>query len=390
MREVESSPIIAVYTQRYLNRSMTFVYRQLLSVINEFDPIVLTSNKINNIEFFPFDRIFSKKISKLGIIYRVYKKSIGHFTAISPSQRKYFYDIIRRNNVKLVHAHFGPSAIEILPVAKRLNIPLLVTFHGYDASSILEKKKYLNDLIEVFNYSSIVTVSNYMARKIQSLYFKELNCHIIYYGIDLSKFPFVERKPLVQKFKDREEILCLQISNFVEKKGHQFTIEAFSRLLKKYNRCRLILGGEGILLDKIKILTSKLGINDRVQFIGKVDPEDVYTYMKNADVFLHHSITASNGDQEGIPNVLMEAMATGLPVISTYHAGIPELVQDGINGFLVHEKDIEEYVGAMQRAWRSDSEISYRAYRKVQKEFNIEIQSKKLIDLYKKIIGYNA
>ena len=387
MVETMSKPVLAIYTQRYLNNSMTFVYRQILSATRDFDPVVLTSNKVNNLKMFPFEKLYSKKITPVGRFYRIFKKSIGHFATLSPKQEKYFFEIINSHGVKLVHAHFGPSAIEILPVVKKLNIPLLVTFHGYDASSLLNKKRYLRDLNGVLEYASIITVSDYMSDKLKSLKPKQKNLYRLYYGIDLEKFPFVERKPLIRKFNDGEEIICLQISNFTEKKGHQYTVRAFSELLKKYSRCKLILGGTGELLGQIKSLTSKLGIEDKVQFVGKVNPGDVFMYMKKSDLFFHHSITASDGDQEGIPNVIMEAMATGLPVISTYHAGIPELIQDGVDGFLVKEKDISGYAASMIRALSSDQNISYNALKKVKKEFNLELQSKKLFEIYTKILN---
>ena len=386
MQEVNSRPVIAIYTQRYLNKSMTFVYRQLLSVSQEFEAIVLTSNEINNRDIFPFEKIFSKSITPLGRLFRVYKKLTGHFAILSPMQKKYFYNILKKNNVKLVHAHFGPSAIEIYPVAKRLNVPLIVSFYGYDASQLLSNKKYLNDLKKIFEYALILAMSNYMFEKLKMLNPKRENIYKLYLGIDLSKFPLIERKPLVKKYHDGEEIICLQISNFVEKKGHKYTIKAFSELLKEYNRCKLILGGAGKMLSEIKILTSKLGISDKVEFINNVNPEDLFTFMKKADLFFHHSVTSSKGDQEGIPTVITEAMATGLPVISTYHAGIPELIQDGVNGFLVKEKDIDGYINIMIKALSTDQEISHNAFNKVKLEFNLELQSKKLVELYKKIM----
>ncbi len=109
--------------------------------------------------------------------------------------------------------------------------------------------------------------------------------------------------------------------------------------------------------------------------------------MKQADIFVHHSITASNGDQEGIPNVIMEAMATGLPIISTYHAGIPELITDEFNGYLVEEKDSEEYAKKIRKLLTEDiSFIPLNARKTIEEKFNLKKQQIKLNSIYEELL----
>jgi glycosyltransferase involved in cell wall biosynthesis len=383
---IDNKPVVAVYTQRYLNPTMTFVYRQIKSVMNEFNPIILTPNRIQNLSLFPYENIYSKRKNISGILYRRFKKATGGFAVLSKQQNEYFKNILIENQAGIIHAHFGPSGIEIEPLARRLNIPLLTSFHGYDASSLLNNPRYISDLKVLFKYAEIIAVSNYMAGKLISVGANPDRLNVVYYGIDVEKFPFISRISIAKKIEQNNTIKFLQISNFAEKKGHKYTILAFAELLKNYNYCKLTLTGSGEKLDDSKKLCSELGISKNVYFPGILTPDKVNDAFKEADIFLHHSITAQSGDQEGIPNVIMEAMSTGLPVISTYHAGIPELISDGVNGFLVKEKDINGYVKTMEKALDSSDELIRNARQTIVQNFNIDNQTKKLCELYRKFL----
>jgi glycosyltransferase involved in cell wall biosynthesis len=188
-------------------------------------------------------------------------------------------------------------------------------------------------------------VSKYMCEKIESsLQFEIKKWYLLYYGTDCL---FFKRNNTVTN----ESSIFLQISSFAEKKGHIFSVQAFKRFLAKSQcpNCTLILAGEGPEKDNVMKVVKDLNLKDRVFFPGLVDRYEAKQLMQNANFFVHHSITSVIGDTEGIPNAIMEAMAMELPVISTYHAGIPELVEDGVNGLLVQEKDVEAYAEAMEK-----------------------------------------
>ena len=211
---------VAFYLQRFLYPSMTFVYRQLTGMQDVYNVIALTSNKRTSSDIFPFSPVYEKIKTPGESLMRFLKKKAGRFALLSNSQKKYFSRIIKENSVKLIHAHFGPSGIEILPVAKYLQLPLLVSFHGYDASSLLRNKSYISDLAGVINYSNIIAVSNYMKEQLVNIGADSQKISVIYYGIPVND-NLIERKSMIRKLDENERIKFLQISNFEEKKGHK-------------------------------------------------------------------------------------------------------------------------------------------------------------------------
>lgn len=379
-------PKVGIFTQRFSYPVNTFIHRQINGVRSDYETILLTSTKciINGPS--PEYQIFEKEKTSYGRLYRVYKKYTGSFSILSQKQIDFFKNILLENNIKLIHAHYGPSGIEIVPLAKEIKLPLIVSFHGYDASFLLEDEKYHRQLQEVFDYGNLIAVSKYMANKLISAGANPGKLSVIYYGVPVED-KFVIRKPVNEKIKNDEEITLLQISGFEEKKGHFYTLNAFRELLKHYQNCKLMLGGKGSLLNDIKNLCKELNLQDKVFFLGAIEPEEVFEVMKKADMFLHHSVTAKSGDKEGIPNVIMEAMATGLPVVSTYHSGIPELIEDGIDGYLVEEKNVPQYVEKIKQALESGESLSSNARAKILDKFNLEKQNRKIIELYDQILG---
>jgi glycosyltransferase involved in cell wall biosynthesis len=212
---------------------------------------------------------------------------------------------------------------------------------------------------------------------------EKTNAH--YIGVPLEKFTFQQRETLSNKIKNNESITFLQVSNFVEKKGHRYTIEAFSNIIQDYPNCKLVLAGDGLLRPKIEKLVKVKKIQDKVIFLGRVTTNEVIPLMHDADIFLHHSVTASDGSQEGIPTVLMEAMGTGLPVFSTYHTGIPELIEDEKTGYLSPEKDVRHYTQKILKFLTGRYHPGRNASNAVHKRFNIAIQNQRLKQIYKEI-----
>jgi len=373
---------------------MTFIHRQLKSAKKKYDPLVICSDRLENRDKFPFEHIFLRRRNFIRIKKsRYYNKIFGSHALlsinprISSQQFKYFSEILHKNDVKLIHAHFGPSGLEIVNLAKMSRIPLLVTFHGYDASLLLNAKKYIKNLKKIFDYAYIVAVSENMKKDLVKFGADEEKVSVVRCGIPVNRFNYVERVSLSDKFSNNELITFLQVSNFAEVKGHEYTIRAFKEFLREYSNARLILAGDGVTKVSVKNLCTKLGIISKVDFPGVVDENTVIKLMKHADVFVQHSVTLKNGIKEGLPTVIMEAMSTGLPVISTYHSAIPEIIDNGSNGFLVKEREVSSYTGAMFNLKNVTHEIGFKANKKVMEDFNLDIETQKLFGIYDRLIS---
>jgi colanic acid/amylovoran biosynthesis glycosyltransferase len=382
--------VVAIYAPNFLSRSMTFVYRQLLGISDEFRPIVLTERRDNE-ALFPYNDILVVGYSPLERFCAAsVRRLLGCRLPMSTGRRRaYEIDLVSKN-AELIHAHFGPSGVEALRLARSRGLPLLVTFHGNDASSALRRSCYRWQLKQVFDYAYVIAVSQEMKDRLVRLGASPERTFVHYIGVPLKDFRQLPRRSLGDKAANGERLTLLQVANFVEKKGHEYTLRAFKQFLAEYKNAKLILAGDGPLLQPMRRLCSKLGIDEDVECVGPVARKQVIELMDGADLFLHHSVTARNGSQEGIPTVLMEAMATGLVVISTRHAGIPELVKDRYNGYLVAERDVAGYVRTLKNALTASDDIPRRAYETVAKNFNLEVQNEKLKSVYGKVIEEHA
>lgn len=385
-----AKPTVAVYNAKYLPVSCTFIYRQLQSVREVFDPVFLT-REVDNVDIFPFNNIkvlkenlLSKWLGKLKRNLRMFRVPYGmDFYSL---QR--YKSVVIEKKIQLIHAHFGYNGMFMLPLAKRLNLPLLVTFHGNDASRLLKQKKYVKGLHDLFSYAHVIVVSEYMRERLLDYGLLPSKSSMIRCGIPLDLYAYHHRKPIASKMRDGDLIECLQLSNFVEKKGHRYTLEAFSRVLSCHKNLRLVLAGDGPLRKEMEQLCGQLDISSSVQFVGRIPFHEGSRLMQKADIFLHHSVTAKDGDCEGIPTVIMEAMASGLTVISSRHAGIPEIINHGGTGYLAGERDIKEYSHIWKAALHSEQPVGQRARKFVDRHLNGDIQGSLISDLYMDLCGH--
>ncbi len=254
--------------------------------------------------------------------------------------RKHLDYVIDQFRPDLIHCQFGIEALRLIDNLSNRSIPVVIQFRGFDASKMLSKKSYIKRLKQVLgrdNFYSIF-VANSLRKNLEKHDINVEKSMILHSGIDLKKF-------VREKDKEHDTFTFLQVSSLVEKKGHEYTLKAFAKFLsaQKLKNFKLVLTGDGERKATLIDLSNELKIQKYVKFIGFVSPIEAKELMQNADVFVHHSITPQSGDEEGIPNALMEAMAMELPVLSTYHAGISELVTDGVNGYLVQERDVDTY-----------------------------------------------
>jgi len=272
------------------------------------------------------------KLLGLKINRKIFKKP---YSSIS---ERILLDSLKANKIDVVLAEFGIHAQQILPVIKKTGLPLVVHFHGYDASvdSVIQQNK---EYKEVFAYASkVIGVSKVMMEKLKLLGCPEDKLIYNVYGPQ-PEFHLV--KPTFAKKQ------FVAIGRFTNKKAPYYTLLAFAEAVKQHPESRLILAGDGYLLNTCKNLARHLGIENQVSFPGVISPVAYRELLTDSLAFVQHSITAENGDMEGTPLAILEASAAGLPVISTKHAGIPDVIVDGKTGLLSDEHDVQAMAANM-------------------------------------------
>jgi colanic acid/amylovoran biosynthesis glycosyltransferase len=260
-----------------------------------------------------------------------------------PLNQHYFLQYLKKERFDLLFVNYGTAGAELAPLAEASNTPLLVHFHGYDASVLAVIERYRKPYKEMFRIArAIIGVSHEMAGDLIALGVPTEKLRII------SCFPN-ERFLVVKPNYTGNQILA--IGRFVEKKAPYLTLIAFMKAKEVCPSLRLVFIGEGDLLPICKDLCRSMKIQD-VTFLGILSPEEIVKEMERSFCFVQHSKRALDGDKEGTPVAISEALAAGLPVISTRHAGIPDIVRDGENGFLVEEGDIEGMSDRLIRVWQ--------------------------------------
>ena len=244
-----------------------------------------------------------------------------------------FYKAIRENRIDIVFTEYGPTACAIARVIERLKIPLIIHFHGYDVYHQPTLNKYKGTYSKLSSIATgVIAVS------------KEMRQELIHWGFPAEKVVYSPcgcHSRFVELPLPSSRSGFLAVGRMVEKKGPLYTIEAFEKALKKGLDDHLTFIGDGPLLEECMQYVRQNGLERYIHFLGHQAHDFVLERMLNARIFLQHSVTSSEGDKEGTPVSVVEAMAVEMPVISTVHAGIQDVVGQGVSGFLVAEKDID-------------------------------------------------
>ena len=377
---------ILVFIETFAPPTYTFIYNELITLSQNNDVLVITTNRQNE-RLFPFEKVIEFPFYENKLDFKIRKTLRARDFEIGSTKKSFAKKINKVVNSFLpdvIHCHFGYESwlfLHNFPIGKT---PIFLHFHGFDASHKLKSERYCKTLNRIFSRPDVtpIFVSHFMHQNIE----KHLNqkvdkWNLLYYGTDCD---FFTRS---QDAMPKSPFVFLQISSFAEKKGHEFTIKAFKLFIDENpnTTCKLILAGDGILKNEIENLVQTIDIQQFVEFKGLVNRQEAKALMENAHCFVHHSVTSYPvGDMEGIPNALMEAMSMQLPVLSTYHSGIPELVEDGVHGYLVQERDVAAYAEAMQKILTWDYLPQSRA--KVQAQFEKQQHGALLESYYKRAI----
>jgi glycosyltransferase involved in cell wall biosynthesis len=257
----------------------------------------------------------------------------------------YFGRYLQRRRIAVVLAEYGPTGAYVFELCRRHSVPLVTQFFGYDAydepTLTSHRAAYARLLAEE---AATIAVSRPMTDRLYALGARPGSVRWIPCGADPDRFAGERTEP--------ERPTFLAAGRFVEKKAPNLTLLAFSRVLEEIPDARLQMVGAGPLLEECRRLAVDLGIDDCVEFLGFRPHAELADLMLRATAFVQHSVTAPSGDSEGTPVAILEASAAGLPIVATRHGGIPDVVVDGITGYLVDEGD----VGAMADRMRQLAE----------------------------------
>lgn len=345
--DTKKKPVIAHCIEPYLPLTEVWLY-QYVNNHRMVKPIVLT-NWTENLDQFPFKPIYAlencpskpmKRFTWRWFCHRLEERVLGmNPHRLRSRERSFYKEAIKGDKVKLLHAHFGPVGVRMLPLKRKLGLPLITTFYGYDMSRLAKRKSWRERYRKLFSEGELFLVEGeYMQEELVKLGCPREKVKIQRIAIDLDKYEFVPRS-LHTLDSDIEVLFC---GSFREKKGIPYAIEAFSIACRRHLNLKLRLVGDGHLRPSIEGLIGQLGLEKRVSLLGYLPHADYIEELKNAHILMAPSVTADDGDSEGgAPTVLLEAQATGMPVLSTYHADIPNIVLEGKTGFLVPERDAE-------------------------------------------------
>jgi colanic acid/amylovoran biosynthesis glycosyltransferase len=286
----------------------------------------------------------------------------------------------------ILHCQFGPIG-EFGLLLRDTGVfhgKIVTSFRGFDVSSYL-KEQGENIYEDLFRRGDLfLCVSEQIRTNLIRLGCDREKIIVHRSGIDPKKFNVIARES--NKFG---KTTILTIARLVEKKGLEYGIEAIAKIVKKYPDVEYKIAGDGPLRDKLRLLIAKLNVGDKIELLGWRSQDQIAQLLKKSDVLLAPSLTSSKGDQEGIPGVIMEAFATGLPVVSTDHAGIPELVQHGASGFLVAEKNVDALVEKLAILIQ-EPQLRYSMGRTgrnfVEEHYNIETLNDRLVEVYQQLL----
>ncbi|MFZ4672012.1 MAG: glycosyltransferase [Flavobacterium sp.] len=284
-----------------------------------------------------------------------------------------FVNVLKKHKIDFVLAQYGPAGAALMDICNKANVSLIVHFHGFDASEKDTLSYYEKDYQRMFvEAKKIIAVSQSMKAKLISLGCAEDKIALITYGPNAI---FFENEP---KYNSNT---FFAIGRFVDKKAPYLTLMAFYEVLKEFPEAKLKMAGSGVLLNTCKNMVKAWNIQDSVIFLGIIKPEQTRLEMQNSLAFVQHSVIADNGDSEGTPVAVLEAQAAALPVIATYHAGIPDVVINNETGFLVKETDVIAMKDAMIKVISNKDlakKMGVKGRERIKKEFTMDNYINKL------------
>ncbi len=376
---------ILLFSDFFCEDTTTFIYNEVIGLTQQgHDVMYLCTERINEKKF-PFANVveipyfLNPVLRKIRWYMEIYDLRLTFKNGIYSHQ---VTQAIEKFRPDIIHCHFGYQALRLLDNFDYSQTPVVITFHGYDATFKFNRRSYVNLLKSHLQQPNIhiFLACDFFRGNFNKNQISLEKATTVYCGINIQLFKRTNYTT------PKEPFTFLQVSSFHTKKGHYYTVMAFKKLREAHPdfNCRLVFGGNGPHFEEIKQLVKQYGLEDRVIFKGLVTQQEARQLMEEANCFVHHSITSETGDSEACTNSIMEAMAMELPILSTWHGGIPEMVKDATHGFLVEEKDVDLFAKKMWeiRNW------GYRAENRehIKNQFEISIHIRELEKRFNEII----
>lgn len=285
----------------------------------------------------------------------------------------------------LIHAHFGIDAVYALPLARRLGVPLVTTFHGFDATLstpfLLRSPAWMHYPLrrqELARQGSLfLCASAFLRERVLAMGFPPARTYVHYIGIDA--------RSITMRDPSEEAPIILHVARLVEVKGTRYLIEAFSKIAQSIPDLRLVLIGDGPERRSLETLARLRRIESRIDFLGSQSHIEVMAWMRKAKVLVLPGVQTVSGRVEGLGMVLLEAAATGVPMIGSHLGGIPEVVLHRQTGLLVTPRDVDSLAQAIEEVM-GDSALRQRmgmaARLHIERHFDIHRQTERLEDFY--------
>jgi colanic acid/amylovoran biosynthesis glycosyltransferase len=297
----------------------------------------------------------------------------------------YWADRLRRlAPFDVVHCHFGivGRTAAYLRELNALEGKLVVTFHGVDVSATLDSDPHTYD--HLFHTGDLfLPISELWRDRLIDQGCPPERTLVHRVGIDVGAFDFRPRDSWVRPLR------VLAVGRLVEKKGFRYALEAVAQVRWRGLDAELTILGDGPLRNELTALTAREPLVEHVRFLGWQDGSAVRRLYEQSDVLLAPSVTDASGDKEGIPVTLMEAMASGLPVVSTRHSGIPELVEHGVSGLLVPERDVDALASALLTLAESPMlarRLAVQARATIERGFEYRALNDRLVEMYRALL----
>jgi colanic acid/amylovoran biosynthesis glycosyltransferase len=385
----DSRPVIACYCATFLKPEMLHIYRQI-TALERFSPVVI-AQKREQAGRYPFEPIYMVPKPATHFLRRFWFRQLRDEPwQISDRELRALQTVLSKTAARLLHIYFGQIAVHLLPLIRSWRKPSIVSFHGADVIVDMDKPAYRETTRQMLGAVKLVLVrSESLRRALIDLGCDERKIEIQRTGIPLDEFPFRERNFVTAATEWR----FVQAGRLIEKKGLPVTLRAFALFLRQHPNANLTIAGEGPLLGQLQNLAGELNIDGRVLFTGFISQEQLREIYYASHIFLHPSQRGHDGNQEGIPNSMLEAMASGLPVFATHHGGIPEAIQNGVSGVLVPEHDHEKLAAGLLDATQDPgflSRIALNGAEIVRKNFDLRAQAHRLEEIYLRTIGAGA